>query len=87
MLHTIESSLLSFDELPPTILLEKTFEGYKLKTNYFTTKELVFELTSHNTKVEELILMGDDDEEGVLAMMDEGPNQSSRTSPMSLVGL
>ena len=31
--------------------------------------------------------MGDDDEEGVLAMMDEGPNQSSRTSPMSLAGL
>ena len=38
-------------------------------------------------EVEEFILTSDDGEEGVLAMKDEGPNQSSRTSPMSLVGL
>ena len=31
--------------------------------------------------------MNDEDEEGVLAKMDEGPKQRSRTSPTSLVGL
>ena len=38
----IESSLLPFDDLAPTILKEDTLEGYKLKTNSFPTKELVF---------------------------------------------
>ena len=38
-------------------------------------------------EVEEFIIMHDEDKKGVLAMMDEGPTQSSRTSPMSLVGL
>ena len=38
-------------------------------------------------EVEELILMNDEDEEGVFDMMDEGPKQRSRTSPMSLAGL
>ena len=45
----IESSLLPFDELAPTILQQDTLEGYKLKTNSFPTKELDFELTLHNT--------------------------------------
>ena len=31
--------------------------------------------------------MSDEDEEGVLAMMDEGTKKSSRTSLMSLAGL
>ena len=66
----IESSLLPFDELAPTILQEDTLQGYKLKTNSFPTKELDFELTSHNTDVEELILTSEKDDEGVLAMMD-----------------
>ena len=35
----IESSLLPFEELAPTILQEETLEGYKLKTNSFPTKE------------------------------------------------
>ena len=82
-----ESSLLPFDELAPTILQEDTLEGYKLKTNSFPTKEFDFELTSHNTEVEELILMSDEDEEGVLAMMDEGSKKNSSTSPMSLAEL
>ena len=42
----IESSLISFDELAPTIFQEETLEGYKLKTNSFSTKELIFELVS-----------------------------------------
>ena len=83
----IESSLLPFDELAPTILQEDTLEGYKLKTNSFPTKELDFELILHNTDVEEIILTSEEDEEGVLAMMDEGPKKSSRTSQMSLAGL
>ena len=83
----IESSLLPFEEKAPKILQEETLEGYKLKTNSFTTKELDFELTSLILDVEKLILMSDGDEDGVLATIDEVPNQSSRTSPMSLVGL
>ena len=70
----IESSLLPFDELAPTILQEETLKGYKLKINFFPTKELDFELTSHSTKVDELILTSDEVEEGALAMMDEGLN-------------
>ena len=74
----IESSLLFFDELAPTIFQEETLEGYKLKTNSSPTKELDFEHTSQNTAVEELILMSNEDEDGVLAMMDEGPMSLSR---------
>ena len=66
---SIESSLLLFDELAPTIIQEEILEGYKLKTNSFPTKELEFEYTSQNTKVEELILMSNEDEEGVLPIM------------------
>ena len=69
----IESPLLPFDELSPTILQEETHEGYKLKTNSFPTKDLAFELTSHSTLVEELILTRDEDEKGVLVIMDKGP--------------
>ena len=74
----IESSLLLFDELAPTIFQEETLEGYKLKTNSFPTKELDFEHTLQNTEVEELILMSNEDEDGVLAMMDEGPMSLAR---------
>ena len=83
----IESSLLPIYELAPTIVQEETLEGCTLKSNSFPTKELDFELTSHNTEVEDLIFTSDKDEEGVLTMMDEGPKKSSRTSPMSLAGL
>ena len=55
--------------------------------NSLSTKELAFELTSHSTKVEKFNLVSDEDDEEVLAMMDERPTQSSRTSPKSLVGL
>ena len=55
--------------------------------NSFPTKELAFELTSPILEVEEVNLMSDEDEEGVLATMDEGPKRRSRTSPMSLAGL
>ena len=77
----IETSLLPFEEQASKILQEETLKGYELKTNSFPTKELDFELTSPILKVEELILTSDEDEERVLAMMDEGPNQSSQTSP------
>ena len=69
------------------ILQDDTLEGYKFEANSFSTKELAFDLTSLNTKVKILILMSDGDEEGVLAMMDEGPKRRSRTSTMSLVRL
>ena len=48
----IESSLLPFEELAPTILQEETLEGYKLKTNSFPTKELDFERTSSSSSQE-----------------------------------
>ena len=83
----IESSLLPFEKQAPKILQEDTLEGYKLKTNSFPTKELAFELTSQNMEVEKLILMSDEDEKRVLAIMDEGPKQSSQTSTESLAGL
>ena len=69
----IESSLLPFEEQAPKILQVKTLEGYGLKTNSFPTKELDVELTLPILKVEEHILMSNKDEEGVLAMMEEGP--------------
>ena len=83
----IEISLLPFEEQTLKILQEETLDGYELNTNSFPTKELNFELTSPILKVEELILMSDEDEKGVVAMMDEGPKKSSRTSPISLAGL
>ena len=51
--------------------------------NSLSTKELAFELLSHIKKVND----DDKDDDGVLPMMDDRPTQSSRTSPMSLVGL
>ena len=83
----LESSFLLFEEQSPKILQEDTLEEYKLKTNSFPTKELDFELTSPIMKVEKFILMSDEDEEGLLATIDEGPKQSSWTSIMSLAGL
>ena len=83
----IESSLLLFDDLAPIILQEETLEGYELEANSIPTKELSFELVSPILEVEELILTSNEDEERVLARMDEGPKQISRTSPMSLAGL
>ena len=44
----------------------------KFVANSFPTKELAFDLTSHNKEVEKLILTSDEDEEGVLATMDKG---------------
>ena len=74
-------------ELAPKILQEETLEGYEFEANSFPTKELVFELLTPILEVEEAVLTSDEDEEGVLATMDERPKQRSRTSPMSLVGL
>ena len=69
----IESSFRHFEEQAPKILQEETLEGYKFEANSFHTKELAFELTSPIPEVEEVILTSDEDEEGVLATMDEGP--------------
>ena len=77
----IESSFINFEEQAPKILQEETLEGYKFETNSFPTKELAFELLLPILEVEEVILMSDEDEEGVLAMMDEGPKRRSWTSP------
>ena len=83
----IKSSFSLIKEHAPMFLQEDTLEGFELKTNSFPTKELAFELKSHNTKVEKLIIASDENEERVLAIMNEGPNQSSHTSTKSLVGL
>ena len=80
-------SLLPFDELAPTLLQEDTLEGLKFEGNSFSTKELAFELVSPILEVEKFILMSDEVEEEVLAMMDEGTKKISRTSSMSLVRL
>ena len=83
----IESSFLLIEEQTPKILQDDTLKGYKFEANSFPTKELAFELTSSIMEVEELILTSDEDEEGVLAKMDEGSKQTFQTSPMSLDGL
>ena len=79
----IEISLLHFDDQAPKILQEDTLEGNKFEANSFPTKELAFELTLPIPKVEEVILTRDEDENGVLATMDEGPKRRSHTSPIS----
>ena len=83
----LESSFPLIEEQVPKILQEDTLERYKFESNSFPTKDLAFELTSPILEVEEVILTSDEDEEGVLALMDKGPKQRSRTSPKSLVGL
>ena len=83
----IESSFLLIEEQAPKFLQEDTLEGLEFEANSFPTKELAFDLTLTNPKVEEVILTSGEDEEGVLAIMDEGPKRRSRTSPMSLAGL
>ena len=70
----IECSFLLIKEDAPKILQEDTLEGYKFEAGSFPTKELAFELTSQNMEVERLILTSDEDEEGVLTMIDK--NQS-----------
>ena len=76
----IESLFLHFEEQAPKILKEETLEGYKFEANSFPTKELSFELTSPIPEVEEVILTSDEDEEGVLSTMDEGPKRRSQNS-------
>ena len=83
----LESSFPLTKEQAPKILEEETLEGDKFEANYFPTKELSFKLTMPILEVEKVILMSNEDEEGVLAIMDEGPKQRSQTSPTSLVGL
>ena len=55
--------------------------------NSLSTKELAFKLTSHSTEVEKFILVSDEVDEGVLAMMDERITQRSRISLKSLARL
>ena len=83
----INNSLSPIEEHTPILLQEDTLEGFGLKTNSFPTKELAFELISPIMEVGEFILVYDEDEERVLAMMDEGPKRSTRTSPKNLAGL
>ena len=69
----INNSFLTNKEQSPMILQKDTLEGYKFEANSFPAKELAFELTWQNMEVEELILDSDEDEEGAVATMDEGP--------------
>ena len=83
----IKSSFLHLEEQATKILQEETLEGYKFEANFFPTKELAFELLTLILEVEEVILTIDEDEDGVLAKMDEEPKRRSRTSPTSLARL
>ena len=83
----IESLLSHIEKHAPMFLQEDTLKGTKLKTNFFSTKELAFELTSPIMEMEEVILTNEEDEEGVFAMMDEGSKRRSPNSTMSLAGL
>ena len=83
----LESSFLLIEKQAPKILQEGTLEGYKFEVNSFPTKELTFEPTLIIPRVEKFVLTSDEDEEGILATMDEGPKQTFRNSPMSLDGL
>ena len=83
----IESTFSLMKEQAPTILQVDTLERYKFEANSFPTKELAFEITSHNTKVEKLNLASNEDEEGVLTTMDGRPKRRSQTSPISLARL
>ena len=83
----IESSFSPTKEHENMFLQEDTIERFRLGTNPFPTIELAFELTLSIIEVKEPILASDEDEERVLAMMDEGPKRSSRTSPKSLARL
>ena len=69
----LESLFSPIEEPTPKILQEDTIEGYKCEANSFPTKELAFELTLIYSEVERFILTSDEDEEGVLATMVEGP--------------
>ena len=55
--------------------------------NSLSTKDLAFEPISHIMEVEEFILAYDEDDEGLLAMMDDRSTLSSRTSSNSSPGL
>ena len=84
----IKSLFSPIEEHAPMFLLqEDTLEGFELEANSHSTKESTFELTSPIMEVEKPILTSNEDEEKVLAMMDEGPKRSSRTSPKSLARL
>ena len=83
----IERSLLLNKEDAPKILQEDTLEGYKFEANSFPTEELAFELTLPIPEVEEVILTSNEDEDGLLVTMDEGPKRRCRTSLTSLARL
>ena len=68
----IESSFPLIKEKAPVILQEDTLEEYKFEANSYPAKELAFELLSPISEVEEVILTSNEDEEGVVAKMDEG---------------
>ena len=69
----LKSSFSLIEKQAPKILKEDTLDGYKFEANSFPTKELVFEPTLIILKMKKFILTSDEDEEGVLTTMDEGP--------------
>ena len=77
MCMRIDSSLPPFVEYAPILFQEDTLERFGLEATSLSTEKLAFELLSHIMKVEKFILPSDEDDEGVLAMMDERITQSS----------
>ena len=83
----IEWLLFPIEEHAPIFLQEDILERFEIGANSLSNKELAFELILHLIELEEFILAHDEDDERILAMMDERLTQSSRTSPKSLVRL
>ena len=69
----IESSFSPIEESAPKIPQEDALEGYKFEANSFPTKELAFEPTMIIPGLDKFIFTSDEDEEGVLVVIDEGP--------------
>ena len=77
----IKSPLPLFEEHAPMFLQKDILEGFGIMANSLSTKELAFELISHVMEVDEFILTHNENDEGVLAMMDDKTSRSSKTSP------
>ena len=73
MCMRIQTLLSPFEVHTPILLQEDTLKEFELEANSLSTDELAFDLRSPIMEVEEFIHVHNEDEEGVLAMMDEEP--------------
>ena len=73
MCMRIESLLLPIEEHAPMFLQEDPLEGFVIMANSPSTKDLTLEIISQIMEVEKFILVHDEDDEEVLAMVDDRP--------------